>query len=157
MFWSSFLSTVTSPTTNHHQFIPKYTKEAFPRLELGQRSHVPMCSCSTKWGHKSVVSNWLPKRKHNIHSCMSRWWWNCCWKPRIWIKPFLNKALERFILLGHEVVCASPEIGPLRNTFKIAGVVTVVKWFLVPSVLDLVSLNCDHTYNQTPSIHPQIH
>jgi hypothetical protein len=129
---------------------PKYTGEAFQNLELGQRSDVPMRSWSTKWGHKSLVLNWLSKRKHDIHSCMSRWWWKCCWKPRIWVKPTLKKALDRITLLRHEIVCASPEIGPFRNTFKLAGVVTVVQGFLVPSVPGHLTHNCDLTDSQTP-------
>ena len=89
-------------------------------------------------------------RKHDIHSCMSRWWWKRCWKPRIWVKPTLKKALDRITLLRHEIVCASPEIGPFRNTFKLAGVFTVVQGFLVPSVPGHLTHNCDLTDSQTP-------
>ena len=42
------------------------------------------------------------------------------------LQSILKKVLDRFTVLGHEVVCASPEIGPSQDTGKMAWVVTWV-------------------------------
>ena len=42
------------------------------------------------------------------------------------LQSILKKVLDTFTILGHEVVCASPEIGPSQDTGKMAWVVNWV-------------------------------